>query len=355
MPLYLGAHALWQGLDPTDPLVHEALWQEVGRGRRPGEFFNPYPATAATLAMPLAYIPLDRLRPILWHASLVSLALGGGVVVLLGRFRAGPGRASAAVAAAGLAVVALTGLEVVPHAFSLGQVNPVVVGLMMVAAVLLARGWGVPAGLFIGLGICLKLLPALLLLPVVLFRRWGALVSTALTVAVVAAITLYWFPGWSLSADLGRALEQAIIGQAVEDPPLWGLWPLRGLVAGVLVLGVAGWLVRRGASRRTLLASVGLTVALGAIQTGGMSPPHEVMLAAPAIAMLAAWLALEGWRPWTVSLAAIAVGVVHSPLDHYPATLRYSQDHALPLIIGLLVLSCALAPWVVRLDAREPA
>lgn len=337
-PLYLGGWALWHGLDPTSPAVHAAEWARVGAGTPPGAWFMPYPASAALLAMPLCYVGWQALAEPMWVASVTTLALGA-VCAGLGR----PGGLRERLAGAGLALMAVMGLEVTPHALNIGQINPIVVGLVLAAAAALARGWERGGGLLLALGAALKLFPGVLLLPLLLARRWRALAWAAGGGGLLALATWSQWAGWSPLADLGRAWEQVTVGQAHVHPPLGGYWHLRGAVAGALSAALGLWLVRRRRDARAVDALLGLALALGAVEAGGLSPPHEVLLVAPALAWLAGSAAPDGARPRALALALGAALLSWSPLDHYPAGPqgRMSQDHAMGLIVVVWALAAA--------------
>lgn len=351
-PLYLGARALWDGADPTAKAVQRAMWDRFGSGMRPGQFFMPYPTTAAVLSMPLAYRPWAALFTPLWAASAGALALAGvaaGALASRGGLRSG-----AAVAAAGLGLVAVASLDVGRHALELGQINPLVVLLTTAAAVLLARGRDVPAGALVAVGVALKFFPVLLVLPMLAFRRWRALAAAAVVGLAIAGLTLAVWPSWSPLGDLARAWEQATIGQATEHPPLGGLWRYRGVGGGLVAVGLTGWLALRRTDSEARTAAIGLALALGALEAGGMSPPHEVLLVAPALVLLVAPLA-RGWTPTAAALAGAAALAPLSPLDHYPQADRFSQDHALVLILLLFGVAAARTALLAMRPAPNTA
>jgi hypothetical protein len=348
-PLYLGARALWDGLEPTDPAVQRAIWQNVGSGIHPSVFFMPYPVTAALLSMPLCYLGWAELLTPLWVGSAICLVAGGLSAALWAReFKSG-----AAALAGACGVVAVCGLDVCRHSLELGQVNPLVVGGLLLAAAFLVRGWDVPAGILIGLGVALKFLPGVLLLPALVLWRWKVLVAAAAAFAVVVVATFGVHPDWRPGLDLARAFEQATIGQASEHPPFGGLWKLRGILAGVVVVGLSVWIGLKRRDRVACGAVVTLALAWAAVETGGMLPPHEVLLIAPALVALVASVALHDWRWGAGSVAVVAL--VLSPLDHYPQQDMFSQDHALVLLGLLFAGAVAQGIWVATRPVPVPA
>jgi hypothetical protein len=350
-PLFLGGRALWHGLDPTAKQVHWEMWQRYGSGMRPGQFFMPYPTTGAFLAMPLSYRSWADLLVPVWAASAGALALAGlgagGCATRRGL------RSGATVAAAGLGLLTLASLDVNRHALELGQANPLVVLITVAAGLLLARGRDLPAGTLVALGVALKFFPGLLLIPILAFRRWRALAAAVVTGLVLAALTVRVCPDWSPLGDLARAWEQATIGQATEHPPLGGLWRFRGLGGGLVTVAACGWLGWRRQDEEARTAAVTLALALGALEAGGMSPPHEVLLVAPALVLLVAPLA-RGWTLLTGATAAATAALVLSPLDHYPQANRFSQDHALVLILILFSMATAWTLWLGGARPTDP-
>jgi hypothetical protein len=349
-PLWLGGWALWKGLDPADPAVQQWLWDQKGSGLRPGQFFMPYPATAALLAMPLAYVPWDQLGRPLWLGCAVALVLAAlAAPALSGRRVSGPGGLVAA--GAGLSLLSL--LDVVHHSLEIGQINAIVVGITVLGGALLARDRPVLAGAVLALGAGLKLFPGVVLVAAVARRRWWALGSAALVGGAIALATARVHPGWNPLDDLSRAWLQVTIGQAHRDPPLWDLWKHRGLVFGALTLGsLVALRVRIGeaepVARRRLAAAVVVALAFGAGEAGGLAPPHEVLLVAPALLALLAPVAGLRWRDLAVTAALLAL--VWSPLDRYPADDLFSQDHGIWLIAAVW----GLALWRVVRAARAP-
>lgn len=350
-PLWLGGWAMWKGLDPADPAVQQWLWDQKGSGLRPGQFFMPYPATAAFLAMPLAYVPWEELGRPLWLGCAAALCLAALVAPwLAGRRLRGPGW----LLAAGGGLALLSALDVVHHSLEIGQVNAVVVGVTVLGGALLVRDRPVLAGAVLAVGAGLKLFPGVVLLAAVARRRWWALGAAAVVGGAIATGTAWVHPGWNPLDDLSRAWLQVTIGQAHRDPPLWDFWKHRGLLFGALMVGgLVGVRARAGEAaavgRRRIAAAVLVTLAFGAGEAGGLAPPHEVLLVAPALLALLAPAAGLGWRD--LGVAAAFVALVASPLDRYPAADLFSQDHGIWLIAAVWTATL----WRVRRAARAPS
>lgn len=373
LPLYLGAHALLGGHSPVDPAALTDRVHALGIALPPGtaHLWSPYPSSAATVMIPVAYVPWQSLRTPFWMAmsgSLVVAGLAAGLsgTGLSGTGRAGtglsgPGRAgrgvtrrhTAAFVAAAAGVIAVCGLDVAPHALALGQVNPLLVALLALAAIALVRGYDIVAGVLIAVGTGVKYVPVVLLLPALLLWRPRVLAAAAVTGLALVVGTFLHDPTWSPPSDVARGLLQATRSQLTTHPPWGGLWKYRvvpfGAVSLAAVAALGGSSTRPGA----MGAAVGMTLAFVAGVAGGLSPPHEMLLVAPALVVSAGWLAETGWRllpavcAFAVALAAL------SPLDRYPQADMTSQGHAQPLIYLAYVLALARVAVVLRAPAVE--
>lgn len=363
LPLYLGAHAVLHGASPVDPAVLAEQVRALDMLLAPGTaaLWSPYPTSASTLLVPLTAFPWLTLRAPLWFVMAASLVGAGLVVGFGGREGASAVASSAAVSgtpstpassfaasitAAAAGVVAVCGLDVAPHALALGQVNPLVVVLTVGAAVALARGWDVAAGVLIAVGTGLKYVPAVLLLPALLLWRPRVLVSAALTGLAIGGVTWAQVPHWSPAADLARGVLQSTVGQGPDRAGGWWAW--RALPTGAVTLAAIAALTGPRPRPGATGAAVGVTLAFAAAVAGGLSPPHEMLFVAPALAFAAGWLAETGFRATPALCALAAAAAVLTPLDHYPAADLRSQGHAQPLIFLVYALALVRVGWVMR-------
>ncbi len=341
-PLYLGAHALHRGFDPGERTVHAALWRELGSGVAPGQWFNPYPATASLLAGPLArgWAWAEVGEPL--RAGMVACVVATAALLLL---LPGPSR-SAKLAAAGLAAFAAAKLDALTHGLVLGQVNPLVVFLSVLAGVALVCGRDGLAGAAVAVGVGLKGFP-LLLIPAAV-RRPRVLAVFA-GVALLLAAGVWWHvPGWNPLDDVDRARTQLTVGQWTPHPPFGGLWRLRTPVAAV-VLGVPLLaLIRRPQTPAVRAAAVGLCLGFGGVVAGGLAPPHEAALLLPAMVFHIGWLATDGWRALPSVAAVVLALAPATALDDYPSHDMRSQDHAAWLIALVAAAASARAVTVLR-------
>lgn len=340
-PLFLGGHALRRGLDPGDKDVQFAMWAELGSGRAPGQFFNPYPATASLVMQPvsLAWTWAELGAP--FRGLMVAALLAAALVIA-----ALPGPSlTARLTAAGLAAFAAAKLGALQHALVIGQVSPAVVFLTVLGAVALVRGRDGVVALALALGGGLKLFP-LLLLPATLPRP-RALVGTLLVLGALAIGTWWSFPGWDPLRDAARAWEQATIGQYAAGRTWGGYWHLRGVVAAVVSGPLLLALLRRGGPPARA-ASAGLCLSAGGVVAGGLVPPHEAVLLLPATAFHIGWLAMEGWRPLPIVTALVLAILPATPLVDYPPFEIERADHASALMAVVLFAAVARAVQALR-------
>lgn len=344
VPLWLGAHALRRGMPPEDPTLLPRLWSELGAGVFRGTFWNPYPATASLVAMPITLLSWPALYPVHWIGSAAALLLCGVGAL------AGPAtsRASAALGVA-VAVASVVQLEVARHTLALGQVNAVVVLLTTVAAVALARGGDRVAGALFAVGLALKGFPALLLAAALPLRRWRAVAAWAVGSLAIGAATWSLHPRWRPWLDVSRALDQVSHGdprlRALDSVPYWSWRMLPVAILGVPLL-VA--LARRRDEPRARAAVIGLVLAAMGAAFAGVAPPHEMLLLVPALVFAIGWPVSDGWAGPAGVGAAVLLALSMSPLDRYPTHQMSSRDHAAPLIVAVFLVACGRAVAALR-------
>ena len=220
--------------------------------RVPGTTYGfTYPPFAAVAMLPMA---LFDLRTAIAVGLLLNLAALAVVVRLLtGRAWRRHGWYGCALGACVLAL-----FEPLRDTFSFGQVNLLLLALVLVDAWLLATGRGRRAGVGIGLAAAVKLTPALFIGLLLVAKRWrAAAVATVVALsatgfaAVVApdASRFYWTDAMWDTTRVGRldyvsnqSLQGILARLGEPDRAVWA-------VAVVLTLGV--WAVR---GRRAVVA-----------------------------------------------------------------------------------------------------
>ncbi|MEU1594934.1 glycosyltransferase family 87 protein [Streptomyces sp. NPDC005708] len=239
--------------------------------RVPGTTYGfTYPPFAALCMLPMAFVGLNTaiVCALLLNLAAVSVVLWILVGAELRRY----GWFGWALAACTLAV-----LEPVRDTFSFGQVNLLLLALVLVDAWLLSTGRERWAGIGIGLAAAIKLTPAVFIGLLLLARRWRA---AAVATAVAAAGTLfaflaapsasrfYWGHAVWDTTRVGRldyvsnqSLQGVLARLAAPGEPSHTAWT----VTAVLVLALWVWRTHRALRAgewRAAFALTGLTACL---------------------------------------------------------------------------------------------
>ncbi|MEU0414174.1 glycosyltransferase 87 family protein [Streptomyces griseorubiginosus] len=246
-----------------------------------------YPPFAAVAMLPMALLGL---RTAIAVGLLLNLAALAVVVCLLtGRAWRRYGWYGCALGACALAL-----FEPLRDTFSFGQVNLLLLALVLVDAWLLATGRERLAGIGIGLAAAVKLTPALFIgLLLVAGRRRPAAVATAVALAatgfaaVVApdASRFYWTDAMWDTTRVGRldyvsnqSLQGILARLGETDRAVWA-------VAVLLTLGVWAVRARRAAAARDWTAAFALT-GLTACLVSPITWVHHLVWLLPSFAVL---------------------------------------------------------------------
>jgi alpha-1,2-mannosyltransferase len=292
-----------------------------------------YPPLAAIVFCPFAWLHMPAASVAITLLTLVLLVVSTAIVLT----RLDVWNTSALVPGPGwlrrwwLAVVivapAAIWLEPISSNFDFGQINVVLMTLVIADCVPRRTPW--PRGLLLGLGIALKLTPAVFLL-YFLVRRDFRSALTALTSFVAATLigfVLAWSDSWeywthtvhhtdrigsaALNTDQNIAGALARIG--LGEHLRFLLW----VVLCLAVLALTVWAMRRvlQAGEPTLAV---ICVALFGLMVSPVSWSHHWVWALPAILVTA----ILGWRRRNVALALVtAAGVAlmtWTPLELLP-------------------------------------
>lgn len=256
--------------------------------RVPGTQYGfTYPPFAAVLMLPLAL--LGRTTAIV--ASLVVNAAALGVVL---RVLAGDDWRRHGWYRWSLTLCALALFEPLRDTFSFGQVNVVLLALVLTDARLLSSGRGRWAGAGIGLAAAIKLTPALLIgLLLLAGRRRAAAQATAVALAVTglaalvdpAASRFYWTRALWDTSRVGRldyvsnqSLQGVLARLGETGRPLWAL-----AVLGTLC--VWAWRGRRAALAGDWTAAFALTGAAACL-VSPITWVHHLVWLLPSFAVL---------------------------------------------------------------------
>ena len=249
-----------------------------------------YPPFAAVSMLPMALVPLDTAIAV---SMLLNLAALTAVVwILIGPALRRYGWFGFALTACLLAL-----FEPVRDTFSFGQVNLLLLALVLSDAWLLSTGRGRRAGVGIGLAAAIKLTPALFIGMLLLARRWrAAAVATAVAAAATAlaawvapdASRFYWTDAlWDTDriGHLGYVSNQSLQGVlarlAAPGEPNKALWA----ATAVLVLCVWAWRTSRAVADEDWTAAFALT-GLTACLVSPITWVHHLVWLLPSFAVL---------------------------------------------------------------------
>ncbi|MFJ4537205.1 glycosyltransferase 87 family protein [Streptomyces tibetensis] len=256
--------------------------------RVPGTTYGfTYPPYAAVAMLPMALLDL---RTAIVAALLLNLA---ALAVIL-RLLAGPDRRRHGWFQWALIACVLALFEPLRDTFSFGQVNLLLLALVLADATLLATGRGRLAGAGIGLAAAVKLTPALFIGLLLLARRWhAAVVATAVALGTTAlaafvdpdASRFYWTEALWDTGRVGRLdyvsnqSVQGILARLGEtDRTVWA-------VVVLSVLGVWGLRTRRAVAAGDWTAAFALT-GLAACLVSPITWVHHLVWLLPSFAVL---------------------------------------------------------------------
>ncbi|MDI2032265.1 glycosyltransferase family 87 protein [Saccharopolyspora sp. TS4A08] len=327
-----------------------------------------YPPFALAPLAPLALLPFSAGLLALYLLDL--LAIGGSLYLVLRHLWPAVGARGALAAATVLLPLTLF-LEPVYSSFGLGQVNILLMGLVMADCLAESPRW--PRGLLIGIAAAIKLTPAAFLLFLVLRKDYRAAV-VAVGTAVVATLSgfalnrsaavEYWFGKGPAHGVSGSAFHtnQSIMGalSRFELPAAAqnGFW----LLLAIAVTLAVGFAVRR--VEPVLAVSANALLALLISPTSWSD--HWVWCAPGLLVLLGyavrlrsvGWLAVAGWTLVTVLAAAFNWMPSGPPWD--VVAHLFGNPYALLglVLIGLLVRKARrepIRPEVPRASLPEPA
>jgi alpha-1,2-mannosyltransferase len=292
-----------------------------------------YPPLAAIVFCPFSWLHMPAASVAITLLTLVLLI--GSTAIVLTRLDVwntstmvpGPAWLRRLWLAVVIAAAATIWLEPITSNFAFGQINVVLMTLVIADCVPRHTPW--PRGLLLGLGIALKLTPAVFLLYFLLRRdnraAMAALVSFA--VATLLAFVLAWSDSWeywthtvhhtdrigetALNTDQNIAGALARLGLGEHERfPLW-------VAACLVVLGVTIWAMRRvlRAGEPTLAL---ICVALFGLAVSPVSWSHHWVWMLPAVLVTG----ILAWRRRNVALAVLSVAGVAlmrwTPIDLLP-------------------------------------
>lgn len=285
-----------------------------------------YPPIAAALFSVLAIMPLALATTVVTVGSIVALA--GTMKIVVGQLTDRAQREQWWLVAAIMAV----GLWFGPiwETFGFGQINIFLMALVIVDVVK-GRGkwWG---GTLVGLGIAIKLTPAVFLLLFFLRKDWRGGITTVISFLVYTGIGFllslddsmrYWAATLSDTGRIGApefSSNQSIKGVLARLSIDSGLaWFLVALVVGLFIAWVAWRLIQQGQD----LASA-IVVGFSALLCSPVSWGHHWVWALPLLVQIVVWAARTRRRRWWILAAVGAVIFYGEPQWWFP--FRYGKE-----------------------------
>jgi alpha-1,2-mannosyltransferase len=292
-----------------------------------------YPPLAAIAFCPFSWLPLPAASAAITCTTLVLL-IAAIAIVLTGlgvrpRSAAAPEPAwlRRCWLAAAIAAPAMVWFEPIRSNFTFGQINVVLMALVIADCVPGRTPW--PRGLLLGLAVALKLTPAVFLLYFLLGRDGRAALTTVASflAATLVGFLLAWRDSWQYWTDTVRNTDRiggaalntnqnlagALARLALGEHQRFLLW-----TAGcLLVLAVTGWATRRvlGAGEPILAL---IFVALFGLVVSPVSWSHHWVWMLPAVVVTGA-LAYRRRAPALAALSAAGVALmVYSPITLLP-------------------------------------
>ena len=295
-----------------------------------------YPPLAAIAFSPFAWLPLPLASAAITATTLVLLVVS--TVIVLTRLEVLPNSLwQRCWVAAAITAPAVLYLEPIRSNFEFGQVNVVLMTLVIADCVPRQTPW--PRGVLLGLAIALKLTPAVFLLYFVM-RRDGRAVLTAVAsfvLATLAGFALAWGDSveyWTKTVHntdrIGTAtmntnqnIAGALARLSLDDGLRFVLWT----IACFAVLGLTVWAVRRvlrsaapgaGAAGGPEAVLALICVALFGLVVSPVSWSHHWVWTLPTVVVTA----VLAWRARNVALAVVsALGLallIWTPIDLMP-------------------------------------
>ncbi|EHK87938.1 glycosyltransferase 87 family protein [Saccharomonospora azurea] len=284
-----------------------------------------YPPAAALLFAPLAFFPVQVAWGVVSAVSFLALALVVRVTIAaLPRLREDLPRWASPARATLIFTIVFFGLEPVWRTIFLGQINIILMALVVVDVLVVCRRdsrWG---GVLVGIAAAVKLTP-LIFIPHLLFtgRKWDAARAFGTFVGLQALMFVI------APSDALRFWTHTVFNQGRIGPMHWaGNQSLNGLAnrvtdlapwASTVALGVGAllapfaiWVMLRFHRRGQHLYAL-LVTAFYALLVSPVSWSHHWVWAVPLIVVLVARLPettpATAWRRWVLAASVIVVFV----------------------------------------------
>jgi alpha-1,2-mannosyltransferase len=282
-----------------------------------------YPPTAALLFVPLAIVPTQVAWGVLTAISVLAMALVVRVAIgSLPKPAAGARWWSSPARATLVFSVVLLGLEPVWRTIFLGQINLILMALVVLDVLVVTSRGGRGGGVMVGIAAAVKLTPLIFVVHLFLAGKRADAVRALVTFLGLQLLMLLLIPGdtiryWTKTiSDTGRigpvhwAGNQSLNGlmNRVTDLAPWASKAAIGLSALLAIPAI--WLMLRFHRRGQALAAL-LVSAFFGLLASPISWSHHWVWAVPLIVLLISRLPqttpATAWRRWLGTGAVIAV------------------------------------------------
>jgi alpha-1,2-mannosyltransferase len=292
-----------------------------------------YPPLAAIVFCPFAWLGMPAASVTITLITLALLVVSTMIVLTrldvwsTARMVPGPAWLRRWWLTALIVAAAAIWLEPIKSNFAFGQINVVLMTLVIADCVPRRTPW--PRGLLLGLGIALKLTPAVFLLYFLLNRDKRAMLTAlaSFVAATLAGFVLAWHDSWQYWSDTIRDTDRIGAASLNTNQNVAGTLARLGLseharflpwvAACLLVLALTVWAARRvlRAGEPTLAV---ICIALFGLVVSPVSWSHHWVWMLPTVVVTA----VLAWRHRNAALAVIsAAGValmVWTPIDLLP-------------------------------------
>ena len=292
-----------------------------------------YPPLAAIVFCPFAWLGMPAASVTITLITLALLVVSTMIVLTrldvwsTARVVPGPARLRRWWLTALIVAAAAIWLEPIKSNFAFGQINVVLMTLVIADCVPRRTPW--PRGLLLGLGIALKLTPAVFLLYFLLNRDKRAMLTAlaSFVAATLAGFVLAWHDSWQYWSDTIRDTDRIGAASLNTNQNVAGTLARLGLseharflpwvAACLLVLALTVWAARRvlRADEPTLAV---ICIALFGLVVSPVSWSHHWVWMLPTVVVTA----VLAWRHRNAALAVIsAAGIalmVWTPIDLLP-------------------------------------
>ena len=282
-----------------------------------------YPPTAALLFVPLAALPTQVAWGVLAAISVLAMALVIRVAIgSLPKPVAGPRWWSSPARATLVFSIVMLGLEPVWRTVFLGQINLILMALVVVDVLVLTARGARGGGIMVGIAAAVKLTPLIFVVHLFLTGKRKDAARALVTFLGLQALMLVLIPGdtiryWTKTiSDTGRigpvhwAGNQSLNGlmNRITDLAPWASKAAIGISALLAIPAI--WLMLRFHRRGQALAALLVTAFFGLLASP-ISWSHHWVWAVPLIVLLISRLPqttpATAWRRWLGTGAVIAV------------------------------------------------